>query len=282
MTFEEFLSELKSELRKYDMAGQIDELSIYKYYVEALRSFGLNIAERSEAILKVRNGKIFLPDDFNTLKTAYKCEPKDYYIESGYPKKNFNSPLWQERKGFFDESEDAFFEDRNCVKEKITFGDTPVNFRYTNLIPLKLSKNSNKSRYAVDCDNIHTQSPYSITLMGNEAKFSFIDGYVFLKYYSLPSDEDGKLIIPEIGNRVLNRYVEIYVKKRFFETLLYNDPEPNLAGLLQHLSNELVLITEKAKSDVRWSQINVDTFKKLQEMEIKRKKRYEITFPTRF
>lgn len=236
-TLTEFIAEIKSKLPTY--ADEIDEIGIKLDVIGCLRKFGNNIADLKEDIVKVHNSKAKLNEGFKSLRLAYKVEPFGCHVE-GDLRNVTDSYIYKERvenPAYFDEVNQEYV--RTCeskiITEKITINNTKLSFYY-NPRWLSLTKHIDKKTISQDCINMHpsirNSYPNEISIKGSTLNANFPEGRVYLQYYSLPTNEEGELVIPELSTGDIYRYIETYVKYRIAENLIANNLNPQGIGQL--------------------------------------------------
>lgn len=226
MTFQETLATLKSTFKSYDSVGLIDELSVYDWYLEALKEFGALPLELYEEVIEIKNGQGRLPDGFRKLVYAVKCEPFTY--ETKHTDHLQQSRFWTERhekSALWDNCDDCCItESEKYIVEKVYFRDYECDYFYKNPTPLRLTKGINRKMCTTDCANLSVKrSPYEINIVkGKILQANFTTGNVFLRYRGFEEDEDGFIEIPETFNGYLERYITDYIKAKLMENIIAN------------------------------------------------------------
>lgn len=233
ISLEQFTAEIETSLSNYAESNDIDRQSIKTWVIQALRKFGKDICEKNETVVEVKNSRALLPETFKSLTFAVKVKTKPFTEEE-------SKQLILERK---------FIE--NPAVYDILSGDYVVNFCETRVVTekvysnvestkfygyelLALSPNINRDTIDVSCFNLHpqlAQKPNEINIVNRTLSANFKEGYIFLRYNSLPSDENGEISIPIISTGEILEYCEAFVKTRITENLIINNKNPQ--GLSQ-------------------------------------------------
>lgn len=237
-TLEQFIAEIESEFSSFAATGDIDRVMIKTNLILQLRTFGNNICDTGEAMIRIRNSQGTLPDEFKSLKLALKADPCGCHVHGDH--KNITDHyIYRERienPAYFDEVNQEYVTscDAKIITEKITINNTNVDFYYHPQW-LSLVKGINKKTLAADCLNLHPSIrntyPNQITITGNVINTNFSEGTVYLQYNSLPVDQDGEIVIPTLTTGDLYRYLENYIKVKIAEKLIANNMNPQ--GLTQ-------------------------------------------------
>lgn len=234
ISLEQFTAEIETSLSNYAESNDIDRQSIKTWVIQALRKFGKDICEKNETVVEVKNSRALLPETFKSLTFAVKVKTKPFTDEE-------SKQLILERK---------FIE--NPAVYDILSGDYVVNYCstkivtekvYSNIEPpkfygyelLALSPHISKDTLDTNCFNLHpyisSNKPNEISISARTLSANFKEGYIFLRYNSLPSDKDGEIMLPILSTGEILEYCELTVKRRLAENLIANNKNP--AGLVQ-------------------------------------------------
>lgn len=285
MTVDSFIADLKARYGKFDNAGMIDELSVYKWIVEALKPFGSNIMTLQETVLEVSNGVVKLPDSFFSLYVAYKCDPLGYCINS---EKNTpqlqQSIMWTERVERSNKWNSCdpccVEEEEKIIKETLYYNNCEVDFYYKTPRLLKLGKRFQKTNAHKKCRNLIVRDcPYEINIVGKTLQANFEEGDIYMQFYGLPTAEDGKVMIPDTARGELERYVEYYVKLNMFEDILITNPDPNIRSLFEYYVGKEQIQKGNALTDTKFSTLTPNSFNRLRKINRLEMLKYECMFP---
>jgi hypothetical protein len=285
MTRKQLIAEILTDLRQYDESGLIDYRSLNMWIKNELKRFGANITILTEKALEVENGKVELPEDFWTLHLAVKCtqggwegeheEQKDLVQDSQWYKQSTTTNyVWD------NQSQSHKEESYKTVSEKIFYRDTIKNVHYREPIVLRLTKGFKKEYCAPGCKNMREKlsptSKYEINILGNNLQTNFKQGFIYMQYNALPTDETGDIYIPDV--RSLQEYLIYYAKRRILEALWMNDDDVNLINKIQYISAK-----EKETFGLAMTQVKMEGLgnwdKKLKRKMIAETNRFERMFP---
>lgn len=277
MTLSELIAEIESDLSSF--VKDINRTSVKTNIINQLRVFGANITEVKEKVEVVKNSKVYLPDDFKSLKLALKLD------NVGYSVHGMTEPTEQiirqriENGAYFDEVNQEYVTtcDPKIVTEKIIIDNSHVNFYY---YPkwLSLVKGIKKDGLDSKCLNVHPSIrnayPDEISITNGVLNTNFSTGSIYLQYNALPEDEDGELIIPEYTTGDLREYIMLYCKVKIAEDLIVNNKNAQALGqMYQVWSQQLPLLKSAALKEVRFAGLPKNWQRKFKE-----KNREDIAF----
>lgn len=238
MTIKNLIAEITTELKSYDEAGLIDNISLKRWIRNELKRFGANIMQKNERVLDVFNGKTTLPEDFYSLVMAVKCEPMDIRVDKECKDLVQSSRMYKDivgiKKEWDNHSNIHRFNDIECRTEVVYLRDCGCNAEvdYGRFQVLKLVKGFNKEYCAKNCLNVSVkEAPYTINIIRDTVNLNFKEGKIYIHYYGLPTDEDGDIYIPD--DRNIEEYLIAYCRRKILETLLYNNDDPNVVNKIQ-------------------------------------------------
>ena len=233
ISLEQFTAEIETSLSNYSDSNDIDRQSIKTWVIQALRKFGKNICEKNETVVEVKNSRALLPEGFKSLTFAVKVKTKPFTDEE-------HKQLILERK--YIENPAQFdiltmdyvvnYCETKIVTEKVYSNIEPPKFYGYEL--LALSPHINKDTIDTNCFNLHpsiASKPNEISINARTMATNFKEGFVFLRYNSLPSDDNGEIMLPILSTGEILEYCELTVKRRLAENLIANNKNP--AGLVQ-------------------------------------------------
>ena len=277
------LAEIQSELKQYDESGLLDYRSLNRWLKNEVKRFGANVMILTEKVVEVKNGKAILPEDFFSLNIAAKCDADSHEFNEGCREDLQSSQYWTQRLETTYEWDNLSGShkgvDYKCIEEKIYHNNCAITFRYRNPQLLKLTKGIKRDICSNSCKNIKVrQAPWEMNILGETLNFNFKEGYVYLQYYGIPTDEEGDLYIPDV--RSLEEYLIAYCKRKTLETLWLNDDDVNLVNKLSYMKQE-----ERELFGLAMTQTKFEALSKNWDEKIKRKNRidmnkYERMFPS--
>lgn len=255
--FSEFMAEIESIFQSYAETNDIDRISVKGWVIDKLRGFGKNICETREAVMTVENSKVLLPENFKSLILALKVEGEIYpreerFTETPFKKYVTNDVVYDSvSMEYIKNSCQSQIIIESLIQEKEYFG------KYMDVFPLSLVKGIQKNSLDVDCYNIHPSIrntyPHQINITNRTINANFKKGLIYVKYNSLPSDEDGEIAIPILTTSDIYRHILLDVKIRIVENLLINNRNAeSLKQLLQLWLPQLRQSYIEAKSEANF------------------------------
>lgn len=244
MNRKELIAEVTTTLRQYDEANLIDYASLKLWVKTGLKRFGTNVMVLAEKVLEVNNGEADLPEDFWNLSFAVKCSPESHEFEKGCKQDIARTSLYytQRIENTYEWDNQSNSHQKTNYKEVIErqhFGSqATVNFRYSNIFPLRLTRGIKKENIDKKCKNLipGLASPYEINIVGEKIQANFNKGFIYLQYNALPTDEEGEITIPDVPT--LEEYLMYYLKRRVLEDLWLNDDDLNLVNKISYISQK--------------------------------------------
>lgn len=232
ISLEQFTAEIETSLSNYSETNDIDKLSIKTWVIQALRKFGKNVCEKNEIVVEVKNSRALLPESFKSLTFAVKVKTKPFTEEE-------NKQLILERKyidnpAIWDSLTQKYivnYCETRIVTEKVYSNVEPTKFYGYEL--LALSPHINKDTLDTNCFNLHptmASKPNEISIVSRTLSTNFKEGFVFIRYNSLPQI-DNEIAIPIITTGEIYDYIENNCKWRIAENIIANNK--NATGLSQ-------------------------------------------------
>lgn len=284
MSIDTFLADFKANNAKHDAAGIIDDLSIYAWVNQALRKFGSNILVIHDCVVEVKNSKAFLPDNFYSLHrdAIYRCIPKGYYCENPTPVLQ-STLMWTERTEL---NHTWNLCDPSCVQgsekiitEKVFINDCEVQYYYHNPQKLYVHKSIRRKGYNRKRFGLSEQGECTVMINGQTLHAGFKNGYIYLEYYGLPLDEQGRPEIPDVGRNILQEYVEYFVYMKHYEKVLRNEEDKNVITLFNYYVQKERDMFHSVMRDVKFSTLTPRSFKRLKYLNRAEMLQYEINSP---
>ena len=276
VSLEQFTAEIETSLSNYAESNDIDRQSIKTWVIQALRKFGKDICEKNETVVEVKNSRALLPETFKSLTFAVKVKTKPFTDEE-------SKQLILERK---------FIE--NPAVYDILSGDYVVNYCstkivtekvYSNIEPpkfygyelLALSPHINKDTVDSSCFNLHpaiSQKPNEISISARTLSANFKEGYIFLRYNSLPSI-DNEVAIPIISTSEIYDYIFNLVRTNIAENIIANNKNAGsgLAQLYQMWKSSERTLLHGAKTESKMGGITKEFARKVYKQNLMNRKR---------
>lgn len=211
---EQIYSKIKREWKSLVSSNAIDDGEFPVYTMEVLDNLGLSVMEEAEDILLVENGKVKLPAGFKQLHSAWKCDPCHTYKskEIWHPQQSstVRYDITCEKLSTCElgcECSEGKLIDKITVQQFIK--DECSTWEFNNPQLLRLSPNV-KSFCAEGCINLMSTNENEISINKGYIHCNFTDAVIYLKYYAMPTDEDGYPMIPDSFN--VKKAVEWWIK----------------------------------------------------------------------
>lgn len=234
ISLEEFTAEIETSLSNYAETNDIDRQSIKTWVIQALRKFGKNICEKNEAVVEIKNSRALLPENFKSLTFAVKIKTKPFTDEEH--KQLILEKRYISNPAIFDTITQEYVVNycESAITTEKTYAITePTKFYGYEL--LALSPHINRETVDSQCFNLHpyiaNNKPNEINIANRALNANFKDGYIFLRYSSLPQIE-GEIAIPILSNGAILEYIENNCKWRIAENLIANNKNPLGLGSL--------------------------------------------------
>ena len=234
ISLEQFTAEIETSLSNYAESNDIDKQSIKTWVIQALRKFGKDICEKNETVVEVKNSRALLPETFKSLTFAVKVKTKPFTEEE--QKQLVTEKKYIQNEAIWDSLTQSYVTDYCTTyvttEKTYNYATTPNKFYGYEL--LALSPHISKDTLDVNCFNLHpmiSSKPNEISINNRSLSANFKEGFIFLRYNSLPSDENGEIMIPIFSTGEILEYLELTIKRRIAENLISNNKNP--AGLVQ-------------------------------------------------
>lgn len=225
ISLEQFTAEIETSLSNYAESNDIDRQSIKTWVIQALRKFGKDICEKNETVVEVKNSRALLPETFKSLTFAVKVKTKPFTDEES--KQLILERKFIENEAIWDSLTQSYvvnFCETRVVTEKVYSNIEPSKFYGYEL--LALAPHINKNTIDTNCFNLHpliSAKPNEINIVNRTLNANFKEGYIFLRYNSLPSDENGEPAIPVLTTGDIHSYIENNCKWRIAEGIIANN-----------------------------------------------------------
>ena len=264
---ESIISLVKLDLSKYSDAGLIDTNLLYNDAIRALKRFGNDILELQEVVLDVKAGSTTLPPNFFSLLFAYLCEPAYYKTHDVEFHDIQSSLLYKERvelgNSWTDCESCCEEKTENLIKENVYFKRGRAEFYYHRPQLLRLAKGFSKSACADKCrNNFSVPTQNEINIIRDTLYTNFNKGSIYMQYYGLPLDEEGRLNVADTKNGHLETYLEYFLKRRAAERLLGNNDAQGIQNLYQIYKQEEGIALRNASSEVKLAKLTPHAMKR--------------------
>ena len=265
ISLEQFTAEIETSLSNYAETNDIDRLSIKTWVIQALRKFGKNICEKNETVVEVKNSRALLPETFKSLTFAVKVRTKPFTEEE--TKQLVSEKRYIENAAVFDTISMDYvvnYCETKLVTEKTYTNIEPPKFYGYEL--LALAPHINKDVIDTNCFNLHptiASKPNEISISARTLSANFKEGYIFLRYNSLPQ-VDNEIAIPILSNGAIYNFIFQMVRVNIIENIILNNKNPLAAGqLYSSLKAELRELEHKAQCEAKFSGLSKDWDRKV-------------------
>lgn len=231
---------VKDELGAYDVGNVLDEDSMYRRIVLALKGFGNDITVEHEDVVRIREGKGRLPKNFYNIKSVQLCCPINYDrhghdIEIHHVIDTQFYNLIHEIKNTWDSCDDCCKEQEAKVyrKELIYKENRKVTCNYEKGKHIRLVKGFIRNECAAECLRLTREDCHEeVSIVEDMMLANFNEGDVYIRYRGFLQDEKGDIILPETPNGNLEQYLEYDLKSKMAERLLGNEKATALSNLM--------------------------------------------------
>ena len=235
VSLEQFTAEIETSLSNYAESNDIDRQSIKTWVIQALRKFGKNICEKNETVVEVKNSRALLPETFKSLTFAVKVKTKPFTEEES--KQLILERKFIENEAIWDSLTQSYITDyctTKIITEKVYSNVEPTKFYGYEL--LALTPHISKDVVDVNCFNLHpyiaNNKPNEISINNRSLSTNFKEGFIFLRFNSLPVGEDGEICVPILTTGDIYDYVFNLVRINIAENLIANNKNPSGLGQL--------------------------------------------------
>lgn len=254
----EFIADLKATNWIKDNPHLLDENSVARWVYLELKGFGRNVMDQYEEVVHINNYRGEMPSNFSNLNLAVYCEVDYVAVPKGSDLIRVQTRLIGEKITTPEVvvcDSCAPIEDSNRCPERVVENlyveGTQTNIHYKNFNYVKIGPDLIRNHCSPDCFNRGIKSsPYEINIKGTTIYATgFKQGSLYTRYYGTPMDEDGLPVIPITPNRFLEKYLEVYVKRRILEDAMLSKDATNLQFMYGAFLQQELDLYNKAKND---------------------------------
>lgn len=259
------IAEVKEDLGKLADANLLDEDSMYRDIVLGLKKFGNDIMEIHETVVEVVDGFAELPDNFHSLYLAALCEPMGYKTtcdtdaefhdlqdSNFYRERTVYTSKWSECDACCETITESVIRENYYYKRKKS-----MEFYYQNPQLLSLGATFNRNNCHAKCRNkLVKDNPNEIVIKNYRLQANFNTGNIYMIYYGLPVDENGKVDIPETKTGDLEEYLEYRLKRKIAERLTGNKDAAGITSMFQTYFQLEQQLRRAASNEVKMGNIN--------------------------
>lgn len=265
------IAQVLSQFKRYNVSDVIDENSMYRDVILAIRGFGNDITTLQEDIVEIRGAEGKLPDNFYRLKGAILCQAQNYtcknvelrhLVDVGYVSNIHEiTSRWNscDNGDCCDDIEDKIYTKHVYFSENAS-----IDFNYKKIKYLRLGRAVDKKSCTSDCDNFGiSNEPDEITIQGDKMRANFNEGSIHILYRGFPTNEKGKMELPETPNGYLEKYIEGLLKVNTAERIITNgDNVEGLMKLYPMWKQDLPVLQRKASNELKTSEFNMSKITK--------------------
>lgn len=243
--------EIMTMLKRYKQTGHVTERNIIVATMDCLKKFGNNIMEKFEDLVPIVDYKGVLPGNQYRIRYMVKCKecpppckPCDFKSSGAQPNTcnedrcdSRDMPTVQrffkwvetnknvDRYNLCDECNKEIYTVVGCQAEYVPNIKKP-RLHFNDVEFLRFGKSINRGMCLDSCKTCHNpNSPYHVEISGNQLRTNFRDGTIFIDYYGIPVDEDGKLLIINSPNGRLYEHLKYYVLSKLLEYIRIDDEQ---------------------------------------------------------
>ena len=276
VSLEQFTAEIETSLSNYAESNDIDRQSIKTWVIQALRKFGKDICEKNETVVEVKNSRALLPETFKSLTFAVKVKTKPFTEEES--KQLVNEKSYIQNPAIWDSLTNSYVID--ACQTFITTEKVYSNVEHSKFYGyelLALSPHISKDTLDVNCFNLHpmiSSKPNENSISARTLSANFKEGYIFLRYNSLPSI-DNEVAIPIISTSEIYDYIFNLVRTNIAENIIANNKNAGsgLAQLYQMWKSSERTLLHGAKTESKMGGITKEFARKVYKQNLMNRKR---------
>lgn len=215
---EPIIALITEELKSYIDTGAIDS-SIWSIYVsKCLRKLGKGMLQIQPLVLEICNYEARLPDNFHSVREAWLCTnvSKSYKL----PGTDYQEIIVGSTSTLLDSAYSYCTPCASCAPDviKAVYKTTHEAFAYySKQYLLRPGNVHSKQQCSENCENLQSQATDTFDIIGNKLRTNFVEGNIYLLYYSTEVDDSGYQLIPD--NFRIQEYIEAFIKQKVFEQL---------------------------------------------------------------
>lgn len=230
---DELMNIVKSDLRKMDAEGLIDDGTCIKTVMACNERLGIPIRDIKQICIPVCEYKAKLPLNFEKL----------FFVTAISATNSITLSMRNPLSNNFDR--DVIYEaevDRGSFGNVETYGVTikrtenVTTHNFTNCVQLDVSPSSH-SLCHISCPNTSRKGRYTVTIEDDSIITPFRSGEIYIMYLATMQDEEGHLLFP--FHPLITPYYEWSVKEKVTQDAIFNS-DGNYGELLKYATNERV------------------------------------------
>ena len=276
VSLEQFTAEIETSLSNYAESNDIDRQSIKTWVIQALRKFGKNICEKNETVVEVKNSRALLPETFKSLTFAVKVKTKPFTEEE--TKQLVNEKIYIQNEAIWDSLTNSYITDYcttyYTTEKTYSNVESPKFYGYE---LLALAPNINRNTLDTNCINLHPYlqaAPNEVNIVNRTLSANFKEGYIFLRFNSLPMGDDGEICVPILTTGDIYNYIFQMVRVNIIENIILNNKNAAAAGqLYPSLKAELRDLEHRAKTEAKYNGLSPNFARKIYAVNLANRKR---------
>jgi hypothetical protein len=245
------LDQVAEELSSYDDQGMIDYGKLYKIIRKCNAILGLKLNPEKQIMLSVKNFKVKLPEDFESLNFAFLCQTKkiNVTLPSGFQVEYKDVSSWKQKSCCI----------WQCETETVIFEKTKEEWQSFSKFDIVRVNSSSMGQCAHQCPNFFSRSQSMISI-GQDGWIStnFETGDLYLNYVGSMENEDGDLMV--LDHPIVEAYYEAAVTAHIFK-LIYRNKEDDV----QQLYADAVIEKSRAEK-VATSLVNMPEYTEIRDV----------------
>ena len=223
----ELFSIVKSDLRRFDTEGLIDEGNLIKTIMYCNEKLGLYVRDVKQAAIKVVNGVAELPLDFEKLYFVCGLTATNTVSSTivNYLDNNIDSDIVYEAS--LDRGSLGNVDHYNVTVKRLS---NTIVYNYGSWIRLGVDTSSSPNCHS-NCPNKMLKGVYSVTVKEDKIEVPFKSGMLYIMYIGLMKDIEGNILYP--FHPLITPYYEWMLKEKIITDAIFNSDTPNLGDLLK-------------------------------------------------
>jgi hypothetical protein len=222
-TSRQLIARVSNELNSYVDAGHIDSGDFYRWIKEVCSELNIPAFAPVHTVISLNgNYKVAVPEDLYQIWGVWKYATKTEQTPDVEHYQGQNRWLVFKDQCIEKESDCPIIykEDPDIVVTKwyIKESGESRTIKYKNEGPIKLV-NYNISSCVPGSPAVTNTSSNVASMDGNHFYFNFTEGSVYLQYFTMPKDETGLPMIPDVVE--IERAIEAYIYYKAFRQLYY-------------------------------------------------------------
>lgn len=240
ISIEVITGEIQKMLKKYKNSGHVTEENVIDFTMDRLKIFGNNVMADFEDVIPISGYNGELPSNVFRINEIYKCHEckncdefnpcEDDTCDTCKPKpepmlqKTFKWVETNKYRETHDACDSCEPEIETIVGCERTYIPDIARFKVHGRQPLYLGKMMSSGLCTQSCKGCHhPDSPFRVDVEGNTIKTSFRDGNIYIQYYGIPLDGQGRPLIQNSKRGFVYEHIKYYVLYKILEYIIIED-----------------------------------------------------------